>query len=234
MDVAPGLNRLTTPHLADAAVRLGVALRAPVGVAARTEAARSGLGWGRVRPVRHHGSVDVFLEAIDRAEPGDVLAVDNEGLLDEGCVGDLVAREAVDAGIAAIIIWGAHRDTPLLDEIGVRLFSLGSYPAGPVRLRPRPPDALDRAGLGGVSVTREDYAFGDADGVLFLPASGLDAIVGVADEIRRTELAQAERTQAGTSLRAQFRFGAYLDARARDPDFTFRQHLRRCGAAIEE
>jgi len=234
MDPLSGLAALTTPHLADAAVRLGLELRAPVGIAARTEAARSGLCWGRVRPVRHHGSVDVFLEAIDQAEPGDVLAVDNGGLLDEGCIGDLVAREAVDAGIAAIVIWGAHRDTPLLDEIGVRLFSLGSYPAGPVALRARPADALARASLGGFEVTREDQAFGDSDGVLFLPAFGLDAIVRIADEIRRTELVQAERTQAGTSLRAQFQFSAYLDARARDPGFTFRQHLRRRGAAIEE
>jgi regulator of RNase E activity RraA len=38
---------------------------------------------GRVLPVRHYGSVDVFLEALGRAEAGDVLVVDNGGRLDE-------------------------------------------------------------------------------------------------------------------------------------------------------
>ena len=38
---------------------------------------------GRVRPARHVGSVDVFLEALEAAERGDVLVVDNEGRTDE-------------------------------------------------------------------------------------------------------------------------------------------------------
>ena len=38
---------------------------------------------GRVAPARHTGSVDVFLEAIDGAAPGDVLVVDNNGRQDE-------------------------------------------------------------------------------------------------------------------------------------------------------
>jgi hypothetical protein len=34
---------------------------------------------GRVLPVRHYGSVDVFLEAFSRAGAGDVLVIDNGG-----------------------------------------------------------------------------------------------------------------------------------------------------------
>jgi regulator of RNase E activity RraA len=39
-------------------------------------------GWraaGRVRSARHAGSVDVFLEAVGVAQPGDVLVIDNGG-----------------------------------------------------------------------------------------------------------------------------------------------------------
>ena len=66
---------------------------------------------GRVCPARHAGSTDVFLEAIAAAARGDVLVIDNSGRLDEGCIGDLVAGEAHVAGLAGIVVWGAHRDT---------------------------------------------------------------------------------------------------------------------------
>jgi regulator of RNase E activity RraA len=91
---------LTTPHVADACMRLGIAVRcAPPG----TVPLWSGTPLvGRVRPARHYGSVDVFLEAIERAEPGDVLVVDNDGRQDEACVGDLVTLEASRAGLAGI------------------------------------------------------------------------------------------------------------------------------------
>src|SRR5690242_18827228 len=80
---------LSTPLLADACVRLKVPLRiAPPGV--RPVKAKSRLA-GRVLPVRHYGSVDIFLEALEAGDAGDVPVVDNAGRTDEGCVGDLTA-----------------------------------------------------------------------------------------------------------------------------------------------
>ena len=79
---------LSTPLLADACVRGDVPLRAaPPGIRAVVPGHRLA---GRALPARHYGSVDVFLEALGRAEPGDVLVVDNGGRSDEACVGDLV------------------------------------------------------------------------------------------------------------------------------------------------
>jgi 4-hydroxy-4-methyl-2-oxoglutarate aldolase len=66
---------------------------------------------GPARHARHAGSIDVFLEALELARPGDVLVVDNGGREDESCVGDLVALEVQRAGLAGIVIWGLHRDT---------------------------------------------------------------------------------------------------------------------------
>jgi hypothetical protein len=46
---------------------------------------------GRARvPGAPSRSVDVFLEAIKGSNPGDVLVVDNGGLKDEACVGNLL------------------------------------------------------------------------------------------------------------------------------------------------
>src|SRR3954451_6524929 len=117
-------NELSTPLIADGCLRRGVSLRvAPPGIKAIGAGAKIA---GRALPARHYGSVDVVLEALGAARPGDVLVVDNAGRTDEACVGDLTVLEAQTAGIAALVIWGVHRDTPELREIAVPLFSYGT------------------------------------------------------------------------------------------------------------
>ncbi|MEV5967752.1 RraA family protein [Kribbella sp. NPDC051952] len=220
---------LTTAHVADACVRVGV----PVRTVSLT-AVNGGRVAGRVLPAQHVGSVDVFLEAFESAEPGDVLVVDNGGRRDEACVGDMAALEAQAAGVAGIVIWGLHRDTVDITAIGLPVFSLGALPTGPLRLDPQPADALSTATIGDWTVTRDDVVFADEDGVIFVPADRVDELLTLAESIRDTEHRQADEIRAGRSLRQQVRFAEFLTARAADPTLTFRQHLRAVKGAIEE
>lgn len=189
---------------------------------------------GRVLPARHVGSVDIFLEALERAEAGDVLVVDNGGRLDEACVGDLVALEAQAAGLDGLVVWGLHRDTDDIRAIGLPVFSLGAIPTGPQRLDPRPQDALESATVGEWTVRRDDMVFGDEDGVLFVPAASVGELFALAEGIRDTERRQAERMRDRVSLRSQVQFDVYLAQREQTPSLTFRDHLRDVGGAIEE
>ncbi|GAA1949846.1 RraA family protein [Kitasatospora viridis] len=224
---------LTTAHLADACIRAAAPVRcAPAAV---RPFLAGGKVAGRVAPARHVGSVDLFLEVLERhAEPGDVLVVDNGGRLDEACVGDLVALEVARAGLGGVVIWGLHRDSADLRAIGLPVFSLGALPTGPQRLDPRHAEAVASAVVGDWRVDRSDLVFGDEDGVLFLPADRAEELLALAESIRDTERRQAERIHGGTSLRAQLGFAAYLAERDRNPAHTFRDHLRGIGGAIEE
>ncbi|HEX8344492.1 MAG TPA: RraA family protein [Actinoplanes sp.] len=223
---------LSTPLVADACVRLGVPLRvAPPGIRPVPAGARVA---GPVLPARHYGSVDVFLEAYTAARPGDVLVVDNGGRVDEACVGDLTVLEAGAAGVTGLVVWGLHRDTAELAEIGLPVFSYGANPAGPVRPDDRQPGALVTAHVGEHVVGTADVVFGDADGVLFVAAERVTEVLTTAEAIRQTEREQARRIRAGETLRQQTRFDDYLARRAEDPGHTFRRHLRGIGGAIEE
>ena len=232
----PSLNEafqsLGTAQIADALLRLGI----------RPDVAPAGLGpvvigtkaAGRALPVRHAGSVDVFLEAFASATGGEILVVDNQGRTDEACIGDLTVMEAQAAGLGGILVWGLHRDTPELRDLGLPVFTMGATPVGPQRLDDTHPDALRSAFVGDVLVTRDEYVFADDDGAVFVRESHVEAVLAIALEIRATEEAQAGSIRAGTTLRDQLRFDEYLQRRARDPEYTFRIHLREFGGAIEE
>lgn len=206
------LTAVTTAHVADACVRTAVPVRfGPPGAHPVVPGTRLA---GPVLPVRHAGSVHVLLEALGAASPGDVLVVDNEGRLDEACVGDLTAAAASDAGVAGIVVWGLHRDTAEVRSIGLPLFSLGAIPCRSTRDAPRQPDALTAATIGNWTVTRDDVVLADDDGVLFVPSARLAEVVTAAEEVRAAERSQADRILAGHLLRDRVRVGAHLALRA--------------------
>lgn len=230
--IAAAFKAIGTPQIADAALRQRVPYRiAPVGILPVTPGMKLS---GRALPVRHFGSVDVFLEALRSADPGDVLVIDNNNRTDEGCIGDLTVLEAHASGLAGIVVWGTHRDTSQLRQIGFPVFSYGTCPSGPQRLDSQAADALKRARFGEFVVTRDDVVFGDDDGCVFVQVDQAESILKSAASIAEKEVGQAEKITAGKKLSEQLKFQAYLARRKTDPSYTFRRHLREIGGAIEE
>jgi len=224
-------GKLSTPLVADAALRLKIAFRtAPPGVKPVVPGARIA---GNARPAQHFGSVDVFLGAMQYSQPGNVLVIDNGGRMDEGCSGDLTTLEAQVSGLAGIVVWGAIRDTPELRQIGFPVFSYGACPSGPQRLDPRDESALRRARFGDFEVQAGDVVFADDDGCLFVRSENIEELLATAGNIWERERQQAEAIKAGRELREPD-FARYLEKRTADPSHTFRDHLRKINGAIEE
>jgi 4-hydroxy-4-methyl-2-oxoglutarate aldolase len=221
---------VSTAAIADASVRLGITVQASPHVLVPLVAGSTFSG--PARPVTHLGSVDVLLETIDDAPTGSVLVVDNGARTDEACVGDLMVLEAKLAGLSGMVIWGLHRDTAQLLQIGLPVFSLGSFPLGPRRVPPAG-RTMRSATIDGIPVTEADYLVGDDDGILIFAADRKDELFGVALSIQETEGGQAERMRGGASLRAQLDFASYREKQSADPSITLRKHLLDRGNSIE-
>ena len=223
---------LSTPLIADACVRLGVdMLLAPLGL----RPVRSGDSVaGRVLPARHYGSVDVFLEAYGSAQGGEVLVIDNGGRTDEACIGDLIVLEAQASGLAGMMVWGLHRDSPELRDIDFPVFTYGTCPAGPRRLDATEQEALESAAFGDGHVGSDHFVFADDDGAVFVSGTDANAVLTTARTILETEWKQADLIRQGSTLRDQLRFSEYLENHSNDPSYSFRRHLRQIGGAVEE
>ncbi len=71
--------------------------------------------------------------------------------------------------------------------------------------------------------------------MLFAPIQQAEEIISTARTIWKKERRQAEEIRAGKKLREQLQFEEYLARRRSDDEtYTFRQHLRSIGGAIEE
>lgn len=231
-ELSARFDNLSTPLIADAALRTNVAVHpAPPGIRPILTGQRAA---GHAVAVQHFGSVDVFLEAFEVAAGGDVVVIDNRGRIDEGCIGDLTVLEAQATGVQALVVWGTHRDSRELREIAFPVFSYGVCAFGPQRLDQRTSDTFERAHFGGFDVTGRHVVFADDDGCIFAPDEDLEKLMTVAEQIWKTERAQAERIKAGETLRQQLRFREFLERRKANPSLTFRKYLREIGGAIEE
>jgi len=137
------------------------------------------------------------VEAIDHAEPGQVIAIDAGGV-PPAVWGELASESAVQRKLAGVVVDGGIRDTDEIRLLGFPAFakvicSHAGHPkglgeiGGPIR-------------LSGVEVFGGDWLVGDADGVMVLPKDKVVEMANRAQDVLELENRQRAEIREGRTL----------------------------------
>ncbi len=124
-------------------------------------------------------------QALDLAQPGDIVVVDAGGSRMNGVIGDMVATKARHRGIAAFVIDGLIRDLPAVKEVGLPVFARGVTPIGPLH---RGPGEINYpVSCGGIVVSPGDLIVGDANGIVVVRRDFVEIILERLTALRPTQ-----------------------------------------------
>lgn len=114
-------------------------------------------------------------EALSSVEQGDVVVVDGKGEENRALMGELIAGRYKAAGAAGFVINGAVRDVEELEQLQFPVFARSVTPAGPFRKIPGAVGSPIQ--VGDVYIKSGDFVFGDADGVVVVPAEEAEGVL---------------------------------------------------------
>lgn len=145
-------------------------------------------------PKRHLGAGAVMM-----AEPGDIIVVEHRGRTDVSGWGGLLSRGAVGKGVAAVIVDGACRDVDESRDLGLPVFARAAVPVT-ARGRVAEHDFNCPVTIAGLAVSPGDWLVADGSGVVFIPATRLEQVIAVADDILARETLMARDIDAGVPI----------------------------------
>lgn len=161
-------------------------------------------------PRRHLGTA-----AVEAAEPGDVIVIDNGGRTDSACWGGNLARAARAAGVAAIVADGAIRDRDECEEVGLPVFARRAVPTTArgriVELAWNVPVTVE-----GVTVRPGDVVVADGSGVVFVPGDRAAEVAEAAGLIVEKERLMAAEIDRGVPV-SQVMGASYEDMLRKKP-----------------
>jgi 4-hydroxy-4-methyl-2-oxoglutarate aldolase len=126
------------------------------------------------------------LEAVDAAQPGDIMIIDNRGRLDINSWGGLVSFAAMRKGLVGAVIDGATRDLDEFRDLGFPVYARGTVPTS-VRGRVAIEDYNVPVQCGTVPVNPGDLIVADGNGVVVVPRVHVDAVQTIATRILEVE-----------------------------------------------
>ena len=151
---------------------------------------------GRARTALCGNGDNLMVHAVvARAEPGDVLVLTMPDPTPVALIGDLLATQALDQGVAAMLVDGAVRDLDELRELGLPIWTRYVRAQGATK---ELVGALDtRVTVGGAEIDPGDVIVLDADGAVVVKADRVDDVVSAAQEREARERELRGRYAAG-------------------------------------
>ena len=126
-----------------------------------------------------------FHEALDRAQPGDVIVVEAGGYCNRSLAGEIMMKFAQYKGIAGIVADGCLRDADALSKMEMPIYCVGVTPQGPYKNGPG--EVGTPVAVGGQVVFPGDILVGDADGIVVIHKEDADLVAEVATKKKAGE-----------------------------------------------
>ena len=149
---------------------------------------------GETRPEAH-----LATPAVESAEPGDVIVIDNGGRPDQSCWGDILSNASQYKGIRGVVIDGATRDIDGSRDIGFPVFARAVV-AHTARGRNQQESYNLIIQCGGTQVRPGDLLIADGSGVVFLAADKAEQIIETAERIQAREAEMIHAVRGGKSV----------------------------------
>jgi len=140
---------------------------------------------------RHLGTT-----AIEAAQPGDIIVVEQRSGIEAGSWGGILSLAAKVRGVAGVICDGPVRD---IDEARQYDFPVYARALTARTARGRVAEAANNGpvSIGEVTVDAGDYAIADASGIVFIRAHDIERLLEAAEAIVAREAAMAKALLAG-------------------------------------
>ena len=212
----PRLERLCTTNLSDAMDLLGIR-GAVIGIRPMFDAPRV---VGRAVTIKitaagmTKSKTHLGIEAIASAEPGDVIAIDNRGDLNNNCWGEVLACADKVKGVCGVVVDGAARDLDACREMAFPVYARGAVPiTARGRIMQEAFNCMIR--LGDVQVRPGDVIVGDINGVVVICEERLE------DVVREAEILMQKEEQMKADLLAG------MDVLEMDRKYNYEQMLKK-------
>lgn len=147
-------------------------------------------------PVRH-----LCAAAIDVAQPGEIIVVEQSTGIEAGSWGGILSRGAKVKGIAGVISEGLVRDVDEAREIGFPVFCRG-FTALTARARVHEQATDVPIMVGGMKVEPGFYVVADSSAAIFIAPEDAARVLEVVTNIARREAEIVRRLEAGESASA--------------------------------
>lgn len=139
------------------------------------------------------------VRAIDAANPGDVIIIDNRGDINNNCWGEILSMAAKMKGVSGVVVDGAVRDIDACKEFGFPVYAKGVVPIT-ARGRMMEESFNEIIRIGDIQVRPGDIVVADVNGVVIIPEEKIDEVLEAAEDILKKEEAMIEELRKGFSI----------------------------------
>ncbi len=137
--------------------------------------------------------------AVDAAEPGDIVVIENHATDFAAGWGGILSRAAATKGLSGVIVDGPARDADESRDVDFPVFARAATPFT-ARGRIAEHDWNIAIDVGGVTVNPGDLVLADGSGVVFVPQAHESEVLDKAEEIAAKEAAMAKAVEEGNPV----------------------------------